>query len=112
MINSKILFKWNNSIFMEIKNDEDSRFSYIDPRSYEDMKLIANVTPRTNTFVEVFDNLVILINQNLNWILFTKTKELTFQLNRDMIDVIAVEKINNGFLIAWNAFRNGNPGML
>ena len=112
MINSKLIFKFNNALYIETNSDEDMRYSYIDPKSYLDMKLIVNVTPRTKTFIEVFDSLIVFVNQNLNWLMYTKTKELGFELNRDMIEVIAVErKVNNGFLIACNAYRNGNPGV-
>jgi len=112
MINSKFIFQFEDALYLETLNDEDARFTYLDPLSYQQMKIIWQVARESKIHVQVFDDLVLIINQNLNCLMFTKTKELEFELNRDMIDVILTERTQNGLLIVCHAYRNGNPGFL
>ena len=112
MINSKFVFLYDGTIYLEQSSDDEARFTYLDPKSYGQMKVIAELTPGSTAYVQVFENLVVVISQNLNCLMYTKDKELTFRLSREMIGATAIERTSNGFLVICSAYRNGNPSFL
>ena len=88
LINSFLIFKFNDTLYMEKKNSDEDRYKYLDQRIYSQMKEITAVQPGTTPSLIILEDLVLLIGENLNCLAFTKKKQFGFRLWPEQNDLV------------------------
>ena len=109
------MFFFNSTLYIEKSNDEDTRYTYLNPKIYSHMEEILTVREGNIPIVQVLKDLILVIGDSLNCKLFSKAKEFSFRLaeeHNDFIRWITVEKIEKGLLIIWRADLNANDSFL